>query len=184
LAITHNTIQGGQNDGILVEADTGPNSNVTIHFNTIAGHAHAGVEVVPGGYTGTLDATFNFWGSPSGPHAASNPGGTGDAVLGNVAFTPWLTTPPNTATTLFWKDEFGNLLMIDTLTGNYALALANGPEITGAHVGFGSVAIASRGSHDEVVLAAGPVSGPLKVFIYGPFRGAFTLQRVPDPTNV
>lgn len=35
-------------------------------------------------------AENNWWGSASGPANASNPGGTGDAVFGNVDFVPWL----------------------------------------------------------------------------------------------
>lgn len=40
------------------------------------------------------DASGNYWGSPSGPSIASNPGGTGDPLDDRVAFTPFLTAPP------------------------------------------------------------------------------------------
>lgn len=45
------------------------------------------------------DASSNWWGSPTGPTAPSNPGGTGDAVDDRVAFTPFLTAPPACGTT-------------------------------------------------------------------------------------
>jgi hypothetical protein len=35
----------------------------------------------------------NYWGSPTGPTIASNPGGTGDPLDDRVAFTPFLTAP-------------------------------------------------------------------------------------------
>ena len=46
----------------------------------------------------SLDATYNWWGSSSGPYnPVSNPGGAGDAVLGTVVwedYYPWLTYDP------------------------------------------------------------------------------------------
>jgi parallel beta-helix repeat protein len=35
-------------------------------------------------------ALNNYWGTPTGPDAATNPGGTGAAVEGSVSFSPWL----------------------------------------------------------------------------------------------
>jgi hypothetical protein len=40
------------------------------------------------------DASNNWWGSPTGPTIASNPGGTGDPLDDRVAYTPFLTAPP------------------------------------------------------------------------------------------
>ena len=37
----------------------------------------------------TVNAVNNWWGSATGPTNAGNPGGTGDAVVGNVTFDPW-----------------------------------------------------------------------------------------------
>jgi len=73
------------------------NSNIKAHFNCIKGNLLAGLEVAAGDHSGTLSAQNNWWGSSTGPMNASNPGGTGDAVVapdGNVAFIPFLTSPP------------------------------------------------------------------------------------------
>ncbi|MCE7989772.1 MAG: hypothetical protein DYG89_52165 [Caldilinea sp. CFX5] len=43
-----------------------------------------------------LDARNNWWGHPSGPTHASNPGGTGNAVGDSILFKPWLTDPNET----------------------------------------------------------------------------------------
>ncbi|HSF39727.1 MAG TPA: NosD domain-containing protein [Thermoanaerobaculia bacterium] len=43
------------------------------------------------------DASGNWWGSPTGPTIASNPGGTGDPLDDRVAFTPFLTAPSTCA---------------------------------------------------------------------------------------
>ena len=45
-----------------------------------------------------LDAEYNWWGNASGPKHPDNPNGTGDAITGEVDFTPWLTYygPENT----------------------------------------------------------------------------------------
>jgi hypothetical protein len=45
----------------------------------------------------TVTATYNWWGSDTGPTHAGNPGGTGDAVTNWVDYRPWLgfsTRPP------------------------------------------------------------------------------------------
>src|SRR5207244_2813856 len=52
-----------------------------------------GLLVDTGAHDGTVDAQCNWWGSPTGPIAASNPGGTGEEVVGDADFTPWLTAP-------------------------------------------------------------------------------------------
>jgi len=78
----------------------GPNSGVTAHNNCISGNTTAGLEVVSGSYSpvapNALDATGNWWGNATGPTIASNPGGTGDAILDPdvvVGYTPFLTAP-------------------------------------------------------------------------------------------
>lgn len=94
-----NTIKNNPGEGIVVEDDLGaPNSNITANDNIIAGNATAGLEVVPGGYTGTLNAERNWWGSPTGPTTPTNPGGTGDKIIdpANVVdYTPFDTSVPD-----------------------------------------------------------------------------------------
>jgi hypothetical protein len=42
----------------------------------------------------TIDVENNWWGSATGPFAASNPSGTGNAVVGSgIDFDPWLVVP-------------------------------------------------------------------------------------------
>lgn len=81
------TIQGStiadNYEGIYVCDD----STLEAHFNNIVGNTDYGV--VNNG-SETLDATYNWWGVASGPHHPTNPGGTGNAVIGNVDFEPWL----------------------------------------------------------------------------------------------
>ena len=68
------------------------NANPQLHCNSMVGNAQFGV------FNGTaeeVDATDNWWGSPSGPfHPTLNPQGTGDPVSNNVLFSPWKTSPP------------------------------------------------------------------------------------------
>jgi hypothetical protein len=42
---------------------------------------------------GPVDGACNWWNSPTGPTAASNPGGTGAQVSPNVAYSPWQIAP-------------------------------------------------------------------------------------------
>ncbi len=52
-----------------------------------------GIAVSSGG--NSVDATFDWWGHPSGPNNASNPTGQGDKTTGAVATIPFLTAAPN-----------------------------------------------------------------------------------------
>jgi parallel beta-helix repeat protein len=72
-------------------------SNVRAHYNDFVGNA-AGINHYGGGLT--VDATNNWWGNASGPTSASNPGGTGDAVSGNVSFIPWTGMAAPTVTSI------------------------------------------------------------------------------------
>ncbi|PZE19841.1 right-handed parallel beta-helix repeat-containing protein [Paenibacillus xerothermodurans] len=73
-----------------------PNAAIRAKNNSIAGNAGAGLLVDAGAYNPTprrLDATNNWWGSPSGP----GPIGTGDEVVdpdGVVEFVPFLSSDP------------------------------------------------------------------------------------------
>ena len=98
VAINSNTLRTGLR-GIRVDDPfgVGPNSGISGHQNCIQGNTLAGMQVDSFGHSGTLDAENNWWGSPSGPTNANNPGGTGDAIIdpdGVVDFTPFRTTPP------------------------------------------------------------------------------------------
>jgi parallel beta-helix repeat protein len=74
-------------------------SKIKVNNNSISGNFNFGLSVADGLSGGPLDATNNWWGSATGPTHSSNPGGTGDAVSGNVDYSPWLgattgTSPP------------------------------------------------------------------------------------------
>lgn len=49
--------------------------------------------VISHGSSGSVDGTCNWWNSPTGPTAASNPGGTGTKVGSNVSYEPWQIAP-------------------------------------------------------------------------------------------
>jgi parallel beta-helix repeat protein len=66
------------------------NTALPVHTNTFAGNSNYGLYNVSSGYT--VDATDNFWGDPTGPQHASNPGGLGDKVSDYVIFSSWQTS--------------------------------------------------------------------------------------------
>jgi len=76
-----------------------PSSDVVIHENNIGVSGPTsflldGLLVSPGSHTGTVNAECNWWGSPTGPtDPTNNPSGTGEEVVGNADYTPWLLTP-------------------------------------------------------------------------------------------
>ena len=77
----------------------GPSSGVVINENNIGTVGSAsffgdGLLVEVGSHVGTVNAECNWWGSPSGPfNMPNNPTGTGEEVVGDADFTPWLAAP-------------------------------------------------------------------------------------------
>jgi parallel beta-helix repeat protein len=58
-----------------------------INYNKIVNNTGYGVKNYD---AAVVDATYNWWGVPTGPyHPSLNPGGTGNAVSDNVLFDPW-----------------------------------------------------------------------------------------------
>jgi hypothetical protein len=83
-------------DSICVFFEANPSFNTanveTNNFNVTA--ASYGIAVHPAiSGMGSVDGTCNWWNSPTGPTAASNPGGTGAQVSERVAYAPWLIAP-------------------------------------------------------------------------------------------
>lgn len=56
----------------------------------------------------TVVATNNWWGAASGPRPYFDTSGTGARIYGDVAYTPWLTTPPDLPEFVFTppRDEY------------------------------------------------------------------------------
>jgi hypothetical protein len=180
LRITCNTISGGTGDGIKLSAAFGANSGVVANNNNIFGNAGDGLEVVAGAHTGRLDAERNWWGAATGPNT---PGA--DEVndpSGVVDFTPWLVAPAGTATVSTWKDAAGNLLVVDTATGNYTLFLADGTALsgTGARVQKGVLKIHDQSSGGKIDVT-GSADGTVGVNLRGKNKRSFTLDFVAVP---
>ena len=98
ITIECNTIQnniGGGGRGIYVSDDLAvPNTTIAANYNNISGNPTAGLAIDAGTYTGVFNAENNWWGSATGPTIASNPGGTGDAIVDPgavVDYTPFAT---------------------------------------------------------------------------------------------
>lgn len=94
LDILRNDLRFGASDAIrLTEAGfvAGLSSGLEIHQNNIEVFVGNGLTVGPMSHVGTVNAECNWWNSPSGPfNATSNPTGTGEEVVGDADFTPWL----------------------------------------------------------------------------------------------
>jgi hypothetical protein len=88
ITVRGNTLINNVNGGIRVQDAIGgsPNTNVTIDHNRFVGNPVGGVELLAGGYTGTLDAQNNWWGCNAGPGSAGCDTTTGAGIDSN----PWL----------------------------------------------------------------------------------------------
>jgi hypothetical protein len=100
VTITNNLLQNGTAFGIRIGNfnNTGPNSNIALNNNSISGFAAAALRLDPGGFSGTLNATGNYWGAATGPTSPNNSGGTGaviDDAGHQVTFAPWLSSGAN-----------------------------------------------------------------------------------------
>ena len=114
LTITHNVLQGNGTDvrGLRISnIGTGaPDAtNVTFRLNSVTGYGDAtldsptsdndaAIEIDVGSYSGSFDATCNWWGDITGPTTAANPGGAGEEIIdpdGVVDFQPWLVYSPD-----------------------------------------------------------------------------------------
>lgn len=75
--------------GLLVHKAAGSKAN----NNNIARNEQFGVDASALAPGEEFDATNNWWGEPSGPKAADNPGGIGDRVSQKVRYRPFLGEP-------------------------------------------------------------------------------------------
>ncbi len=75
------------NFGVAVDVD----GDLSANYNNIVESSIAGVVKMEGS---SVDATYNWWGDPTGPHnSEANPEGQGIEVTDNVNFDPWLPVP-------------------------------------------------------------------------------------------
>jgi hypothetical protein len=118
-AIADNTISGWEY-GIRLNGTRADAASSYANNNKISGNDVFGLY---NGGTGTLNATCNWWGDPSGPyHATANPNGQGDDVSDNVVFTPWV-APPTIAT----QPATDAHVHSATLNMNYTVGSCYGP---------------------------------------------------------
>lgn len=94
ITISGNKIENGALRGIRILTDTSTpgitaNQNVTINDNALFGFSGGSLVVEPGGYTGTLDASKNWWGTNDASTIQSDISGS------NVAFSPYLDSGTN-----------------------------------------------------------------------------------------
>jgi len=79
-----NTVLENNTDGVVVGYDAADTSVATLHNNCLLNNSNLGVSTT----APLVDATNNWWGTPSGPTV----GGT-NGVSANVNYTPFLTAP-------------------------------------------------------------------------------------------
>jgi uncharacterized repeat protein (TIGR03803 family) len=133
-----------ENDSSLTVTDTSVTSNGTgflvgtsatdvsflaASYNIITGD---GVGVQSAGLHGEVVATFDWWGTASGPYNVNNPSGTGPSVTGVVTFSPWLgddnTSSPDN---LRFLSLHGNLYNVTPNSANNGLDITLGGETVG-----------------------------------------------------
>jgi hypothetical protein len=85
-----NQILSNLDSGINIHTHVNATVNNTVRCNDIAGNTNYGLQV-DASVTATVLAESNWWGDATGPD------GSGDAVIGNADYDPWLTESSTTA---------------------------------------------------------------------------------------
>ncbi len=118
--ITGNDIRNNET-GILVQKASGSKAN----NNNIARNENFGVDASALAPGEEFDATNNWWGEPSGPKAADNPGGIGDRVSQKVKYRPFLGEPAVQTETDFVVESLTasktDVTVGDSVTFNYTI---------------------------------------------------------------
>jgi parallel beta-helix repeat protein len=84
----NNSIFSNKEDGIWVWEFS---RNNIAHYNNIYNNLKFGMNV---SYDSIVNATYNWWGDPTGPyHPENNSNGKGEIITNNIEFDPWLTFP-------------------------------------------------------------------------------------------
>jgi len=108
ISISQNDIYNNE-EGIYLDNYYGTDSDAAIHYNNIHNNIYYGVW-----NNGSIlvDAENNWWGANDGPSGVGP--GSGDAVSGNVDYTPWLRKVESTTT------PYGDVLLYITPGGSPA----------------------------------------------------------------
>ncbi len=133
-----------------------------IRFNSIAGNVFGVVNYdLPYAVVSGLDAALNWWGSTEGPTAATNPGGDGDAIYGDVIYSPWLGTNPDGDPTQPGVQITGPMLIIVAPVGPEPAGGYLNTAIAGANtLPFADTIRVREGTYD----ASTPITGPVSIF--------------------
>jgi pimeloyl-ACP methyl ester carboxylesterase len=87
------------------------NGHFSIHHSSITNHTHYGIWNYFSPFT--VDATNNWWGTPTGPfHWSLNATGTGNPVSDDVTFAPWLTSDPAEPVPVCTINCYSNVLFL------------------------------------------------------------------------
>ncbi|RLI58599.1 MAG: hypothetical protein DRO93_09575, partial [Candidatus Thorarchaeota archaeon] len=130
--IQSNTIGIGLNGSVDI-------SSILVNYNNIMNNVAYGIY---NNVSQVLDARYNYWGHPSGPHNAANPSymnGTGDNVSDYVDFMPWLNdlypdgnaidywnpTDTGTGTQEIDETEEADTIVEATTTGSVTITVQN-----------------------------------------------------------
>ena len=158
--IAYSTISDNSAAGIVVGSGTSDTSKLMASYNDLAGN-ETGVGNLQA--SGTINATFNWWGTPRGPTTSSNPVGDGSAIEGDgVDYSPWLgdanLLPYDY---LVFSTTTGSNYVVTPSSGNTALVTSGGPFATtipgGDTLGFagngGTITIDGESSPSNDLLA-------------------------------
>jgi parallel beta-helix repeat protein len=143
-SISSNTISNN-NIGILVRF--GAVLQNSVHFNNIVNNLNFGLNNIG---SSQVNATYNWWGHPTGPYHITNPGGLGNPVSNNVLFSNWLTMIWNNT---IWVDD-----NYDSSTPGWGIDHFNTISSGISAVFDGGFIYLNPGTYDELVFINKPLT--------------------------
>lgn len=176
-----NTIQNTEENNYAVNVAAG---NLTANFNSFLNNAK---NITDATLAGGCDAVNNWWGSASGPATGT--------IIGNAAYTPYLTSPPGASDVAFAKAELKTKDTIGIDVATYAngallaptsLAVSEyseNPELvaptikgTGSVLGYYDVYATgiAAGTTDVVLKFYGAVTQYTKIYYAGGLAGTWS----------
>ncbi len=178
-----NNFLDGNSTGVLFTAQSlsAGVTTVNVNDNHIQGNTTAGLE---NDSPVTVNADDDYWGSPTGPNNAANPGGIGDVLIDpTVTFSPWLTdgTDIQPAVPGFQPDANIAVGISGSSTGTegatYTLALTPSSDITGWSINWGDGTI----SNPDIQSVIGDPASVNHVFAE---FGNYTISATANPGSI
>ena len=155
LMVTDSTITG-DTIGVMVGSGAGDTCTATVTNDNLSGDT-TGVQNLQ--TTGSVNATFDWWGGGFGPITPPNPGGNGSGLIGKASFSPWLGDANlSSADILVFLATKGNQYVVTPNSADTILNVTLGGSPVASIAGGGQLVFTGNGGSVAINGETGPGS--------------------------